>query len=90
MLPEPVRGFEDDDGKTRTAILWRDAVELDTDFYRGAWRIYVDWKRFQCLPHGKGTMDERKCVLDIIHILDNEVSQWDAWEREREMAKRRR
>lgn len=46
-------------------------------------RLYNEWSVFKILPHGKGTMNERQTVLDIIRILTGEENRFNNWDLER-------
>ena len=64
-------------------ILRREAVDLHTDFFRFSWVLFVRWKTFNVLPHGKGTLDERNTTLEILRILNEEEHLFDSWEQEK-------
>lgn len=46
--------------------------------------LYNEWKTFNVLPHGRGTMDERRTVIQALSVLEDESNSWDRWEWEKE------
>lgn len=63
--------------------MYDDAQPLATPFLMASLRLYNEWSVFKILPHGKGTMDERQTVLDIIRILTGEENRFNNWDLER-------
>lgn len=62
-------------------------VRLDgisfNDFYF-YYQIWDDWHWLKVLPHGRGTLSERRWVLDLLKIFEktylNVEALWDEWE----------
>lgn len=65
-------------------MMYDDAQELETPFLLSALRLYSEWNCFKILPHGKGLMDERQTVIDIIRILTQEENKYSNWEMDRD------
>lgn len=63
---------------------------LDTAFFRVSMQRFNEWMICKVLPHGKGTMHERQSILDIIRVITGESNEFDMWEHEKEMNKRKR
>jgi len=84
FLPLVMRGIEESNGQwTYGALTQKQIRYLQTPFLAASLQLYNDFAMFKVLPHGKGTMDERRSVLDIISILKAEESAFNAWELER-------
>lgn len=64
-------------------MMYDDAQLLITPFLLASLRLFREWSCFKILPHGKGTMEERQTVIDIIKILTQEENNYNSWEMER-------
>ena len=64
-------------------MMWGEAQELETPFLLASLRLYKEWSCFKILPHGKGTLDERQSVINIIRILSEEENRYSNWELDR-------
>lgn len=69
----------------------REIPQFRTDFLYGAMRLYNTWRLFdKSPPCGEGWMNERDITVRILQILEDENNKYDAWERDKEDAKRKR
>ena len=76
--------MEIEPGRWDYGELTKDEIaELDTTFAARAFALYNEWKTFNVLPHGRGTMDERRTVLTALFIIEEEAHAWDRWEMEK-------
>ncbi len=51
---------------------------METEFLMRSISLWVTCNRWK-LPNGKGWLDERATVIDIINILESESNRYDAW-----------
>lgn len=79
-----IRGIQTSRGKWEHGALTMDEIEaLKTPFLFQALHLYKDFNVFEMLPHGKGTLDEKPTITEIISILREEENSWQAWENEK-------
>jgi len=88
FLPIVVRGIEEPNGQWSYGSLTQKQIKcLNTPFLAASLRLYNNFAAFKVLPHGKGTMDERSTVLEILKILQSEENAFTAWEMEKNRKK---
>lgn len=86
----PLRGLRTAEGGWEYGALTLEEINaLNTDLLRRSLDLFMSFRTFRILPHGKGTLDERRTVLDILMVLKTEEDAFDAWEREKAMRKRK-
>lgn len=78
-----IRGIKEDGKWEYGALTLKEIAGLKTPFFFRAVMLYNDYNTFEILPHGKGTLDERPTVTQIISILKQEENAFTAWENER-------
>lgn len=67
----------------------RDVPQFDTPFFNSCMNLYNNWKLFkQSPPCGMGWANERNVTSQILQTIEIENNTYEAWERERENAKR--
>jgi len=97
-IPEElIRCYEetivDDKGKVttkKTSLMYhRDVPQFRTPFLSACMRLFNSWHLFnQMPPCGNGWANERNVTCEILELLEHENQAYDAWERDRESAKR--
>ena len=85
--------FVDIDGKEQvkkeSLMYRRDVPQFRTVFFSRCMQLYNTWKLFkQSPPLGGGWANERNVTVEILQTLEVENNKYDAWEREKENAKR--
>ena len=78
----PIRGYSEDDGTEIGALTYDQVQELKTPFLYMAINLYNNFKIFG-LPHGKGWVEERGTVVDILRLLESEANLYDRFEIEK-------
>lgn len=81
-FPIPIRGIEENGEWTFSSLTVTQIRKLNTPFLAASLRLYGDFSVFKILPHGKGTMDEKQSVIEIIKILKSEENAYINWEME--------
>lgn len=85
-LPNYIEGFRGIriDGEWEYSLLtWEEVQELDTEFFRKAFKEYTRHKNYKCLPYSGGYNEQRNTIIEIFEILDSEQHAYNEWERER-------
>lgn len=68
-----------------------EVAQFRTLFFSRCLEVYNTWRLFkQGAPMGQGWGNERGVTCKILRILETENNKYDAWEREKEEAKRKR
>ena len=85
--------YTDENGveKTRniSLMLRRDVPQFDTPFFNICMMLYNNWKLFnQAPPNGQGWANERNVTCQILQLIESENNKYDAWEREKERARK--
>ena len=94
---ELIRCYEekttDENGKAVTQkvslMYHREIPQFRTAFLSSCIRLYKHWHLFnQMPPNGNGWANERAVTCEILELLEGENQLYDAWERDKESAKR--
>lgn len=79
----PIRGYKDEDtGEEISGLTYEQIQEYKTRFLADSIKLYNNFKLFG-LPHGKGWLNERGSVLEILMTLESESNLYDSWEAEK-------
>lgn len=79
--------------KMRKVSLMRpcEVAQFRTLFLTGALNLYSNWRLFhRAPPSGGGWANERNVTARILHILESENADYDAWERDKERERTKR
>lgn len=84
---------EDEKGRETTRkislMYHRDVPQFRTPFLFSCIQIYKTWLLFNRMPPtGSGWMNERAVICEILQLLDKENQDYEAWEREKESARK--
>ena len=86
---ELIRCYERADGKKVSLMYRRDVPQYRTMFLSRAIELYTTWRLFEkAPPSGGGWANERNTVVKVLRLLEAENNKYDAWEREKEDARR--
>lgn len=87
--------YTDEKGKEKTRgislMRYCEVPQFKTVFFNQAMYLYNTWKLFEKSPPlGQGWGNERAVTCKILQILEVESNKYDAWEREKDEARRKR
>ena len=87
---ETVKDEKGNEVKEKVSLMYhREIPQFRTRFLSSCVQLFNNWHLFnQMPPNGNGWANERAVTCEILELLERENQLYDAWERDKESAKR--